>query len=99
MKKLIKFLCSLLIASTITIGSVILYMSINVNITNNFYIMALRIRETGEILCAAHTLAEKGDTYLDDDIHYKLSVITGAIIASPNHKEDNRWFWNNQRLT
>ncbi|OPC66366.1 hypothetical protein DSC47_10070 [Elizabethkingia miricola] len=28
--------------------------------------MALRIRKTGEILCAAHTKPEEGDTYLDD---------------------------------
>ena len=56
--------------------------------------MSLRIRKTGEILCAAHTNAEDGDTYLNDDIHYYLSVLTGAIIASENHKEDNLWFWN-----
>lgn len=56
--------------------------------------MALRIRLTGEILCAAHTEAQSGDTYLNDDTHYHLSVLTEAIIASPNHKEDNLWFWN-----
>jgi len=56
--------------------------------------MSLRIRKTGEILCAAHTLPEEGDTYLDDNIHYHLSVLTEAIIASSNHKEDNLWFWN-----
>jgi len=56
--------------------------------------MSLRIRKTGEILCAAHTDPEEGDTYLDDDIHYHLSVLTEAIVASPNHKEDNLWFWN-----
>lgn len=56
--------------------------------------MSLRIRRTGEILCAAHTEPQEGDTYLDDNIHYHLSVLTEAIIASPNHKEDNLWFWN-----
>ncbi|MDV3508972.1 hypothetical protein CMU89_17030 [Elizabethkingia anophelis] len=56
--------------------------------------MALRIRKTGEILCAAHTKQEEGDTYLDDNIHYFLSVLTGAIIASENHFEDNLWYWN-----
>ncbi|KGT09528.1 hypothetical protein NV63_06795 [Elizabethkingia anophelis] len=56
--------------------------------------MALRIRKTGEILCAAHTKPEEGDTYLDDNIHYFLSVLTGAIIASENHFEDNLWYWN-----
>ena len=56
--------------------------------------MSLRIRVNGDILCAAHTLPESNDTYLDDEIHYKLSVLTEAIVASPNHKEDNLWFWN-----
>lgn len=56
--------------------------------------MAIRIRSTGELLCAAHTLPEEGDTYIDDGIHYYLSVLTGAIIASENHDVDNLWFWN-----
>ncbi|MCT4190243.1 hypothetical protein HZP50_07025 [Elizabethkingia anophelis] len=49
--------------------------------------MALRIRKTGEILCAAHTKPEEGDTYLDDNIHYFLSVLTGAITASENQQK------------
>lgn len=56
--------------------------------------MSLRIRKSGEILCAAHTEAEEGDTYLNDEIHYYLSVLTGAIVASENHSDDNLWFWN-----
>jgi hypothetical protein len=56
--------------------------------------MALRIRKTGEILCAAHTDPEEGDTYIHDGIHYYMSVMTNSIIASPNHTEDNLWFWN-----
>ena len=56
--------------------------------------MSLRIRKSGEILCAAHTEAKEGDTYLNDEIHYYLSVLTDAIVASENHSEDNLWFWN-----
>lgn len=56
--------------------------------------MALRIRKTGEILCAAHTEPEEGDTYIDDNIHYYMSVMTGSIVASTNHEKDNLWFWN-----
>jgi len=56
--------------------------------------MALRIRKDGTILCAANTKAAEGDVYLDDNIHYHLSVLTKAIVASENHKEDNLWFWN-----
>jgi hypothetical protein len=56
--------------------------------------MALRIRKTGEILCAAHTEVMEDDTYINDGIHYYLSQLTGAIRASPNHEVDNLWFWN-----
>ncbi len=56
--------------------------------------MALRIRVTGEILCAAHTEPMEGDVYLDDNIHYYLSQLTGAIRPSKMHTEDNLWFWN-----
>ena len=56
--------------------------------------MSLRIRETGEILCAAHTDPMDGDTYLDDKIHYYLSQLTGAIRPSKTHSTDNLWFWN-----
>ena len=56
--------------------------------------MAIRIRKTGEMLCAAHANPEEGDTYLHDGIHYYMSVMTGSIIASANHDIDNLWFWN-----
>lgn len=56
--------------------------------------MSVIIRETGEILCAAHTEAMEGDNYIHDGLHYYLSVLTEAIVASENHFEDNLWFWN-----
>ena len=56
--------------------------------------MSLRIRKTGEIFCAAHTIEEEGDTYIHDGIHYYLSVLTEAIMPSENHITDNLWFWN-----
>lgn len=56
--------------------------------------MAIRIRKTGELLCAAHTEPMGGDTYLNDNIHYYLSVLTEAIRPSKTHDIDNLWFWN-----
>lgn len=56
--------------------------------------MAIRIRSNGDLLCAAHTEPMEGDTYLHDDIHYYLSVLTDSIRASKNHEKDNLWFWN-----
>ena len=56
--------------------------------------MAIRIREDGTLLCAAHTDKEVGDTYLDDYVHYYLSVLTDSIRPSKTHDIDNLWFWN-----
>ena len=56
--------------------------------------MALRIRKSGEILCAAVAEPQDGDTYINDNIHYYMSVLTSAITASPNHKKDSLWHWN-----
>lgn len=35
--------------------------------------MALRVRKNGRILCAAKSLAQNGDIYIDDNIHAWLS--------------------------
>lgn len=43
--------------------------------------MALQIREAGRILCAAMHPAETGDTYLNDGMHYRLSVDLGALVT------------------
>jgi hypothetical protein len=46
--------------------------------------MALRIRQDGRILCAAHSEPETGDLYLDDYVH---SYIGNCI---PNMKPDKQ---------
>jgi hypothetical protein len=66
--------------------------------------MALRIRPDGTILCAAMHPAQPGDTYLDDHVHYKLSVDHGAIVTEPiepdpehpgrgGHLQHGEWWW------
>lgn len=45
--------------------------------------MAARVRRNGRILCAATHPAEPGDTYLDDGIHYRLSVELEALVSEP----------------
>ncbi|WP_190304094.1 hypothetical protein [Paenimyroides baculatum] len=42
--------------------------------------MSLRIRKNGAIVCGAMSLPQEDDTYLDDNIHYYLSVLTEAIV-------------------
>ena len=56
--------------------------------------MALRIRKDGSIWCAAHSKPEEGDTYIDDGLHYQMSL-AGVIVAlpMPQHLDNPRWWW------
>ena len=66
--------------------------------------MALRIRENGQILCAAKHPAEPGDTYLHDGLHYRLSVEMDAIVTEPmycdggrcGHAYHGEWWWRDR---
>lgn len=45
------------------------------------------------MLCAAMSEAEPGDCYIDDRLHYQLSVISRAIIADVDHENNGLWYW------
>ena len=57
--------------------------------------MALRIRKDGRILCAAIHPAENGDTYIDDGLHYEMSVVKKVIGTEEHdkHKIHGEWWW------
>jgi hypothetical protein len=57
--------------------------------------MALRIRKDGTILCAAIHGAEDGDTYIDDALHYEMSVIHKVIVTESieRHMQHGQWWW------
>ena len=55
--------------------------------------MALRWRTDGRLLCAAKYPEMEGDTYIDDRLHYRLSVEAHAILPSHNEKTSGRWYW------
>lgn len=59
--------------------------------------MALRIRQDGRILCAAIHPEEPGDTYIDDALHYQMSVEHRVIVAEPmeRHRDSGEWWWRN----
>lgn len=44
--------------------------------------MAIRWRLDGRLLCAATSKPEAGDTYIDDRLHYELSVKLGVMIPT-----------------
>lgn len=55
--------------------------------------MSLRWRKTGEILCAAKSEPMDGDTYINDGLHYELSVIQKCIVPDKKEEENGLWYW------
>jgi len=61
--------------------------------------MAVRIRAGGSpIVCAAMHPELPGDTYVDDSLHYRLSVEYGVLVAEPmeKHQHDGLWWWRDE---
>ncbi len=64
--------------------------------------MSLRIRSDGRILCAAMHQAELGDTYLHDELSYRLTVGLGVLVTEPmrsklgrgGHALHGEWWWS-----
>lgn len=55
--------------------------------------MSIRWRLSGELVCAAVTEEEPGDTYIDDRLHYQLSCISQTILADVDHESNGLWHW------
>lgn len=57
--------------------------------------MAIRVRKDGTMWCAAHTKPMPGDTYIDDGLHYIMSVERKVIVAlpMPEHEKHCQWWW------
>ena len=55
--------------------------------------MAIRWREDGRLLCAAASEPKDGDTYINDRLHYQLSVVSRAILADVEHEKNRLWHW------
>lgn len=58
--------------------------------------MAVRIRKNGSIVCAAMHPVEPGDVYIDDPVHYQLSVIAHVLVTDKDHIGGHGlWWWCN----
>ncbi len=57
--------------------------------------MSLRWRASGELLCAAKHDAMENDTYIDDNLHYQLSVELKIIAPQADEHESGVWHWVN----
>ena len=57
--------------------------------------MALRIRKSGTIICAAMSEPKPNDTYINDYLHYEMSEVQKVIVSEPmpKHKETGLWWW------
>lgn len=60
--------------------------------------MSLRVRKDGRMFCAATNPKLEGDVYIDDALHYTMSVMHGVIVTypEPRHTDSGgEWFWSN----
>ena len=56
--------------------------------------MALRIRKDGRILCAVHHPEEKGDTYINDELSYEMTVEHKVLVTDKYHISiHGKWWW------
>ncbi len=55
--------------------------------------MAIRWRLDGRLLCAAKSEAKESDSYIDDRLHYYLSVLARVLIADIDHETNRLWHW------
>lgn len=61
--------------------------------------MAVRIRKNGKIFCAALNEVVEGDFYIDDELHYNLSVERKVLVTTENDyhiKNKGEWWWKGQ---
>ena len=58
--------------------------------------MSLRWRCDGTLICGAKSKPRDCDTYIDDRLHYELSVVLKIIVPYINEKENGLWSWKNE---
>jgi len=61
--------------------------------------MAVRIRKSGKIVCAALNKALDGDCYIDDGLSYYLSVEIKILVTTENDyhmANGGEWWWKGQ---
>ena len=60
--------------------------------------MSIRWRwDSGELLCGAKSEELPKDCYIDDRLHYQLSVELGVIVPDENEAENGLWHWQEKQ--
>ena len=55
--------------------------------------MSLRWRKDGTLICGAKSEPQEDDCYIDDRLHYMLSLILKVIEPDENEEENGLWHW------
>lgn len=55
--------------------------------------MSLRWRKNGDLICGAKSEPQQDDTYIDDRLHYELSVMQKTIVPDRNEEQNGLWYW------
>ena len=68
--------------------------------------MAVRVRASGEVVCAAMHPEQEGDRYIDDGLHYRLAVELRVLVTEPmileegeglgGHSKHGLWWWRGE---
>jgi hypothetical protein len=61
--------------------------------------MSLRIRRDGRVLCASMHPEEPGDVYINDGLHYFLSVEAKVLVTeyADDHAKRGEWWWRGRQ--
>lgn len=65
--------------------------------------MAVRVRSDGRVLCAAMHPKRRGDTYINDGLHYLLATELRVLVTEQmhlyggrgGHQAHGEWWWRN----
>jgi len=58
--------------------------------------MSLRWRKNNILICGAKSKEEKGDTYINDRLHYKLAEEEKVIIPNVDEHITGLWKWRSE---
>ena len=55
--------------------------------------MSIRWRVDGTLVCGAKSEHRSSDCYINDRLHYMLSIILKVIVPDENEEENGLWHW------
>lgn len=58
--------------------------------------MSLRWRKDNSLVCGAKSKPMKGDTYIGDRLHYKLSLEEKVVIPNVDEHITGLWMWRSE---